>query len=265
MPDLMHLLGSYMDSPDGPSVVAATRMLESELSSEMHQHARGQLFGSIKGLISVQVDGGLWVVPAIHAVWLPPHHAHAGRSFGPYHGWSAYVAEAACANLPAQPCIIRVSGLLREAVLRIASSMPQASDQSSQAQSHICAVVLDEIRSLPVEEFGLPIPADARLQRIAKALIANPADERSIDDWASFGAISSRTFSRRFVSETGFNFTAWRQRVRLLRSLEMLAEGISITAIALDLGYASISAYISLFRRTFGETPACYRSRLKAV
>jgi AraC-like DNA-binding protein len=45
----------------------------------------------------------------------------------------------------------------------------------------------------------------------------------------------------------------------------MLAEGISITAIALDLGYASISAYISLFRRTFGETPACYRSRLKAV
>ena len=154
---------------------------------------------------------------------------------------------------------------LREAVLRIASSMPQASDLSSQAQSHICAVVLDEIRSLPVEEFGLPIPADARLQRIAKALIANPADERSIDDWANFGAISSRTLSRRFVSETGFNFTAWRQRVRLLRSLEMLAEGISITAIALDLGYASISAYISLFRRTFGETPACYRSRLKAV
>jgi AraC-like DNA-binding protein len=61
------------------------------------------------------------------------------------------------------------------------------------------------------------------------------------------------------VTETGFNFSTWRQRVRLLRSLEMLAEGQSITAIALDLGYASVSSYISLFRRTFGSTPAAYR------
>ena len=68
MSDLVHLLGPWMDSADGPGVVAATRMLVRELSSEVHQHARGQLFGSIKGLISVQVDGGFWVVPAIHAV-----------------------------------------------------------------------------------------------------------------------------------------------------------------------------------------------------
>ena len=265
MSDLMHLLGSWMDSADGPTVVAATRTLDKELSSQMHQHARGQLFGSIKGLISVEVDNGFWVVPAIHAVWLPPHRPHAGRSFGPYHGWSAYVAEPACASLPAQPCTMRVSALLREAVLRLAGATPEAAALSPQARSHICAVVLDEIRSLPTEAFGLPLPQDPRLQRIAKALIAHPADERNIDDWARFGAISARTLSRRFVSETGFNFTAWRQRVRLLRSLEMLAEGTSITAIALDLGYASISAYINLFRRSFGETPASYRARLKTA
>ena len=141
--------------------------------------------------------------------------------------------------MPARPCTIRVSGLLREAVLRLAEPSPVGPALSDEPRSHICAVVLDEIRSLPAEAFGLPMPNDIRLQRIAKALIANPADERNINDWASFGAISTRTLSRRFVSETGFNFTAWRQRVRLLRSLEMLAEGTSITAIALDLGYAS--------------------------
>lgn len=162
MPNLMHLLGSYMDSPDGPSVVAATRMLESELFRDASACTRS-MFGSIKGLISVQVDGGLWVVPAIHAVWLPPHHAHAGRSFAPYHGWSAYVAEAnapICRHSPASSGY-RACCAKRCCVLPV--SMPQASDQSSQAQSHICAVVLDEI-SLPVEEFGLPIPADARLR-----------------------------------------------------------------------------------------------------
>ena len=67
------------------------------------------------------------------------------------------------------------------------------------------------------------------------------------------------------MTETGFNFSTWRQRVRLLRSLELLAEGQSVTAIALDLGYASVSAYIGLFRRSFGETPASYRARLQAA
>lgn len=74
--------------------------------------------------------------------------------------------------------------------------------------------------------------------------------------------MSSRTLSRRFVLETGFNFTAWRQRARMMRSLEMLAAGVPVTAIALDLGYSTASAFIGLFRRTFGETPASYRARL---
>jgi AraC-like DNA-binding protein len=34
-----------------------------------------------------------------------------------------------------------------------------------------------------------------------------------------------------------------------------------VTTIALDLGYSTASAFISLFRRTFGETPATYRQR----
>ena len=42
----------------------------------------------------------------------------------------------------------------------------------------------------------------------------------------------------------------------------MLAAGASVTAVALDLGYATASAFIALFRRTFGETPASYRQRL---
>ena len=126
----------------------------------------------------------------------------------------------------------------------------------------VAAVILDEIRSLPVEPFGLPPPSDPRLQRIAHALIAEPADERDLEQWARWAAVSSRTLSRRFVVETGFNFTAWRQRARMMRSLEMLAAGVSVTAIALDLGYSTPSAFIGLFRRTFGETPASYRARL---
>jgi len=252
---------SLVDASDGPVVfVVAGRCQDTEFAQGPHRHARGQLFGSLQGLLSVGVEGGVWVVPAIHAVWLPPHHVHSARSHGPFNGWSAYIAEAACGTLPRRPCTLRVSGLLREAVLR-ASSWPI--EPLDEARAHVAAVILDEIRNLPVETFGLPLPKEVRLQRIARALIDDPADARSLEQWAEWGAVSTRTLSRRFVAETGFNFTAWRQRARLMRALELLAAGTPVTSIAIELGYSTATAFINLFRKTFGETPAVYRERLR--
>jgi AraC-like DNA-binding protein len=244
---------------EGPPVIVAVGSQETELVSGPHRHPRGQLCGSLRGLLSLGVEQGMWVVPAIHAVRLPPHHLHHGRSHGPFHGWSAYVAEEACHDLPSAPCAIRTSGLLKEAVLR-AGTWTQG--EWSACHGHVADIILDEIRNLPVEPFGLPLPRDARLLRIAQAIIADPADARDLDLWASWGAVSSRTLSRRFVAETGFNFTAWRQRARLMRSLEMLADDVPVQAVALDLGYSTASAFISQFKRSFGETPAAYRRHL---
>ena len=248
-----------INSDAGPLLLAITGSDEFERMTPMHSHARGQLFASLRGLVSVGLDDGIWIVPAIHAVWMPPHQPHSVRSHGPFHGWGAYIAESACADLPQRACTLRISSLLREAVLR-AASWPMGPLDA--AHAHIAAVVLDEIRSLPVEPFGLPLPQDARLQRICAALIGDPADERDLEQWAAWVAMSSRTLSRRFVAETGFTFTAWRQRARLMRSLEMLAADVPVTAIALELGYSTASVFISLFRRTFGATPAVYRQGL---
>jgi len=250
------------DIADGPSVIVLAGRLDSGRTSPPHRHARGQLFASTRGLLSVVLDSGLWVVPATHAIWVPPHQLHGAGTHGPIEGYSVYVAEADCADLPAQPCSIRHSGLLREAVLRAAAWTLGPPDVAAE---RIAAVILDEIRSAPADALGLPMPRDARLVRIARALVDDPADERDLEEWARWAAIGSRTLSRRFVLETGFTFTAWRQRARLLKSLEMLAAGAAVTTIALDLGYSTPSTFIDLFRRTFGETPAIYRRRFESV
>ncbi len=252
---------ALIDTTDGlPVFVVAGRCQNAKFDQGAHQHSRGQLCGSLQGLLSVTVESGVWVVPAIHAVWLPPYHVHSARSHGPFNGWSVFIEEAACESLPKNPCTIRVSALLREAILR-ASTWPLEPLES--AQAHVAAVILDEIRNLPIETFGLPLPREARLQRIARALIDDPADERDLKQWASWGAISPRTLSRRFVVETGFNFTTWRQRVRLMRALELLAAGKQVTSIAVELGYSTSTAFINLFRRNFGATPGVYRERLR--
>jgi AraC-like DNA-binding protein len=53
-------------------------------------------------------------------------------------------------------------------------------------------------------------------------------------------------------------FRKWRERLRLLRALRLLAANEPVTNVALDLGYASTSAFIAMFKRAFGTTPRRY-------
>jgi len=244
-------------SAHGPPLLVVTRQSGAVRVTRSHRHARGQLIGAAQGLLSVDAGHSRWVVPATHAVWVPPNVPHGLRSHGPFSGWSVYVTPSACGDLPGEPCIFAVSGLLREAVIRAASWSGRTLDA---AQSRLAGVILDEIGSLPTVALGLPMPHDARLLKIARALTDRPDDARRLEEWAAWAGMAPRSLTRRFVAETGFSFTAWRQRVRLLRALELLAAGKPVTAIALDLGYDNVSAFIALFRGVFGVTPGRYRT-----
>lgn len=250
---------------DAPVLVAIATNQATPRITPSHRHGRGQLLGAVQGLLSVGVEmqahaasaqaAGQWVVPASHALWVPPQHAHSLHSHGAFHGWSVYVAEEACATLPAQPCLLRTSGLLREAVARAAGWVGAPLDA---AQLRIAQVVMDEINTLPHEAFGLPMPQDARLLRLARALADAPGDTRSLEEWAAWAALAPRTLTRRFAAETGFSFSEWRQRARLMRALELLAARTPVTTVALELGYDNVSAFIAMFRRAMGVTPGQY-------
>lgn len=220
-----------------------------------HCHASGQLFGAVQGLLSIGAETAQWVVPASHCVWMPPHHSHSLRSHGPFAGWSVYIDEAACDRLPATSCVLRVSDLLRVAVVRAASWNGQLQDER---QARVAGVILDEIAAAPHEALGLPLPSDPRLLRVARAVLDDLAGEHSVAALAAWAGLSPRTLVRRFTAETGFNFSAWRQRARILRALELLAAGQAVTSIALDLGYDNVSAFIAMFKRVMGVTPGKY-------
>ena len=205
-------------------------------------------------------ETGMWVVPSGQAVWLPPHHQHWFRSNGAFDGWTVYIAEELCRSLPGEPRVIHTSALLREAELRAAL---WRQGPRSMTEMRVSAVILDEIVSCHEEPFHLPLPSDSRLSRVCTAVIDNATDHRGLPAWAAVAGMSERTFSRRFVQGTGFSFSAWRQRARLVQSLGMLAEGHPVANIALDLGYATASGFIAVFRRATGETPVSYRRKLR--
>ncbi|WP_250517620.1 helix-turn-helix transcriptional regulator [Caballeronia sp. INDeC2] len=242
-------------SHEGPFLAAAELTQSEPREMSPHSHARGQLMGALSGLVSIGVDAQQWVVPAIHAIWIPPHRVHSVRSYGPFSGWSVFVAEARCATLPIEPRAIRTTPLLREAVHRAATWPGVALDAS---QSRIAEVIVDELAAAPVEPLHLQRPLDPALAKITDALANDLSDNRRFEEWAAWAGVSPRTMSRRFVADTGLTFAQWRQQARMLRALERVADGIPVTTIALELGYGNISAFIDVFRKTFGTTPGRY-------
>ncbi|MCW5893053.1 MAG: helix-turn-helix transcriptional regulator [bacterium] len=221
-----------------------------------HRHPVGQLVFAASGVMTVGTPAGTWVVPPLRAVWLPPRTVHGIRMIGTVAVRMVYVAPSHAGGLPGAPCVVQVSPLLRECILRL-MELP-ASRPADGPAARLVAVLLDEIRAAPVSPLHLPRPADPRARRLVRALEADPSDRRPLAAWARTTGASTRTLARLFQRETGLGFRAWRQQLRLLRGLERLAAGEPVTRVALDVGYDSPSAFVAAFRRALGTSPGRY-------
>lgn len=222
----------------------------------LHRHRRAQLLYAIDGVMEVHTPAGIWVVPPQRAVWIPPEEPHEVRSRAALRMRNLYFDPDRLDNLPSHCGVVTVSPLLRELVLA-AFATPPLYDEAG-ADGRLFSVLLDQIRALPTAPLHLPIPDDQRLRKITDALGDTPADRRTLGDWANDIGTSERTLARRFKRATGMTFGQWRQQARLLAALSRLAEGQAVGTVALDLGYDSQSAFITMFRRTLGTTPKRY-------
>lgn len=122
-------------------------------------------------------------------------------------------------------------------------------------------VLIDQIGMAQQAPLFLPEGRDARLRKVTESLHHNPGDDRNIEQWASVAGASTRTLARLFVKETGLTFSAWRQQLCLIRAVEMLIDGQSVTNTAIALGYESTAGFTSMFSRTMGESPSNYQTR----
>lgn len=237
-------------------VVAYGRDLRAGEVLPAHRHRRAQLVYASHGVMTVTTSSAAYVVPPQRAVWMPGGVEHRIDAQSDVAMRTLYVEAGETASVPEEVCVLHVTPLLRELVVAAVAAGPEYRPDSP--QSRIMAVILDQIQAQPVASLALPMPTEPRVLRIVHALIANPADSRELGEWAMEVGASKRTLTRLFTAQTGMSFRAWRQQRRLLRALELLASGESVTSIALELGYDNTSAFIAMFRRCLGTTPARY-------
>ncbi len=221
-----------------------------------HRHRKGQIMLVQRGALSCEVEGGLWIVPPKSAIWIPGGTLHGIKVTGVLEGYDAFIDPAVSVQLPTTCCAISVSPLLRELLVR-AARLPLLYDERGET-TRLLAVLIDELAAAPIEHLHLPMPTDPRLRKIVDQMIAAPADQGTIGDWAARSGISERTLGRLIARETGLSFGGWRRQLSVMLAVKWLAGGSTIQGVANDLGYESVPSFMTMFRKTLGTSPGRY-------
>ena len=226
------------------------------LELDAHRHAKGQILLALCGVLSCEVEGGLWIVPPQSAIWIPGGEIHAIKATGKIQGYNAFIDAANASRLPARCCTISATPLLRELLIRSASLPVLYPDGGLEA--HLVTLLIDELAAAPIGNLHLPMPADGRLRKIVEMMMADPAAGGTMATWAARAGLSERTFARRLGRETGMSFGRWRRQLNVMMALQWLAEGRSIQQVAAGLGYESASSFVTRFRKVLGAPPGRY-------
>jgi len=221
-----------------------------------HMHPEDQLVYASQGVMTVRTSEGTWVVPARRAVWIPAKIAHSIQMSGAVSMRTVYLRSRMVRRLPRTCCVVNVSPLLQHLIVHLCTLGKLS--RRSQVHANLIDVLIDQLEAVQTVPLQLPSPSDPRAARAAAALQSDLGESRSVE-WACRQAgASKRTVERLFQQETQLSLGKWRQQLRLMRSLQLLAAGEKISHAALEAGYSTSSAFIAMFRKALGTTPRKY-------
>jgi AraC-like DNA-binding protein/mannose-6-phosphate isomerase-like protein (cupin superfamily) len=247
-------VNDYQDVPR--TVTALAKEFTPGSTTGPHVHARAQLIYGVEGVMRVTTVQGVWTLPALRALWVPPGVEHQVDMVGAVSMRTLYLDGAAAAGLWPECCVIEVSGLLRELVLCLANEPIEYALHGRIGQ--IAALIPSELAIAKVLPIRIPWPHDRRLQAVCREILKQPGSNRTVHEWGNEVGASGRTLIRLFQAELGLNYRQWVQQVRLADAVGRLSLGQPVARIAAELGYRSPSAFAAMFRRALGTAPNLY-------
>lgn len=227
-----------------------------------HTHAKGQLTFTRQGCTSVELSARVCVLPPHRAIWIPAGTLHKTLQRNSVQFRSLYLDHEEFPQLSREVEVVAVSPLLREVAEQIA--LAEFDTNWTLRRSHnLLQVLIDELCAAPRTPTLLPLPQDARMRPLLEVLGKQEFPPRLQDIAPHIGA-SMRTICRIFFRETGMSYRAWRQQWRLMRSIELMSNATSISAISSALEFNSDSAFVAFFKQYTGTTPGSYMRDIRA-
>jgi len=225
----------------------------------MHRHHRGQLIYAKSGVMHVTTREGIWIVPPQRALWMPLGMEHEIRMEGRVTVRMLYLDRSSSALFGSHCKVLSVSALLRELIL---AAVKAYAEKRRERITILSPLMLHELQGANEEALHIPVPSDPRLKNVCQRLLSGTSGTDTLEQLAAHVGASSRTLARLFESELQMSFVHWRQQIRLARALSQISQGHAIKSVARDAGYASCSAFSSMFHRVLGLTPTHYMRKM---
>ena len=219
----------------------------------VHSHAWGEFLYSFSGVIEISIQHKRYLVLPNYGIWVPPNTPHGYRNTKRAQHCRVYIAWDFCVEFCMLPCSVQMSPLMRSMLAHLRDT---EGFRTSDEQDRFLHVFMDQLRSAPCIDSYLPVSAAPQLAELLLELEENPGDNRTVKELALARGMTDRTLARKCQKELGITLLEWRQRLRAIKALMMLEDGVSVEHIALEFGYSSSSAFIAMFKRVMGKTPA---------
>lgn len=215
-----------------------------------HVHERHELLSAVSRSVTVLSERRVHVVPRGSAIWIPAGCEHAARAVAGNVMRCTWFMSEAVPDALRQTTMLASSPLLDAVLVHIDGDLTDASRRNAEA------FALDLLTIGVRADAGLPQPTTAWLRSVTDRLADSPDDGRTVAEWATFASVSTRTFSRRFLAETGMRFGEWRTRLRMQTAMAFLQTGAPVAVVARRVGFDSPAAFTTAFRRVVGVAPS---------
>jgi AraC-like DNA-binding protein/mannose-6-phosphate isomerase-like protein (cupin superfamily) len=225
-----------------------------------HSHGSDQVIYAIRGVMEIASGQGFWLIPPHFAIWIPAGTTHKIRMPGAVSMRTLYLRPGLAPRLPAGCTVLHVSPFLRELIVEAV----RIGQLRWRNRLH-CALrdlILAHLQNAaPVPSFVM-LPKDRRALAVAQAIMSDQRRSGSFQTLCDRAGASVRTIERVFQREVGLSFESWRSQFRLMKAIELLANGSPVKEVAFQVGYRQPSAFVAMFRRTLGATPKAWASTL---
>lgn len=234
-----------------------------------HQHAEHEFFLPLQGEITVNYDGKEAKAGPGRMLYVPPDLDHSFSSAAQGSGerviwlidqktWAKHVRG----KFP--PSSFPINALAKELVFYLLIHR-----EAQGAKYFIAALVeslFESLQSAELEKKNISSDhlagriSDARIQR-AMELMEKELGAISLSEVAKRSGLSLRNFNRLFLKEAGLGPKDYLLLRRVEKAKWLLRETkMTVTDIALEVGYNSLSKFIATFKRLEGVLPSDYRA-----
>lgn len=240
---------------DEPHFVVRSLAIDYEAGGheDVHAHPWPQFLYAQTGAARAAIDDRFWTLPTRRGLWIPAHTPHRLSMSSRLHLRTLYMRPRN-EKPPERACVVTVSGLLHEAILRVCAQ--GVLDDRIETDRSLATIIRGEIAFDDAGRFVLLQPKDSRARKLADFFFDTELVRAPLELLCERAGLSRRTAERVFQDECGLSPAQWRRFASLSHGLVCIAGGATIDQATIAAGYQSRSAFSEAFSQAFGFAPS---------